>query len=98
MNRMQSSYTDVLRALWRLQRPVTLGATLVGTAGVLASAWLLSGINDTLHAPDRLNPVLALKLAGLGHAHKVRLEQGRFSTTDLSTGQRRRRALVQAAC
>ncbi|WP_279629167.1 ATP-binding cassette domain-containing protein [Gluconacetobacter entanii] len=64
--------------------------------GRLASAWLLSGINDTLHAPDRLNLVLALKLAGLGHAHKVRLEQGRFSTTDLSTGQRRRLALVQA--
>lgn len=43
MNRMQSSYTDVLRALWRLQRPlwpVTLGATLVGTAGGLASPWL----------------------------------------------------------
>ncbi|MBV1829274.1 cyclic peptide export ABC transporter [Komagataeibacter sp. AV436] len=68
MNRMQSSYTGVLRALWRLQRPlwpVTLGATLVGTAGGLASAWLLSGINDALHAPDRLNAALALNLAGL---------------------------------
>ncbi|KPH86572.1 hypothetical protein GLUCOINTEAF2_0202669 [Komagataeibacter intermedius AF2] len=68
MNRPQSSHTGVLHALLRLQRPlwpVTLGATLVGTTGGLASAWLLSGINDALHAPDRLNASLALNLAGL---------------------------------
>ena len=68
MNRMQSSHTGILHALWRLQRPlwpVTLGATLVGTAGGLASAWLLSGINDALHAPDRLNASLTLNLLGL---------------------------------
>ena len=68
MNRMQSSHANVLRALWHLQRPlwpVILGATVVGTAGGLASAWLLSGINDALHAPDRLNAALALNLAGL---------------------------------
>ncbi|MDE1991127.1 MAG: cyclic peptide export ABC transporter [Rhizobiaceae bacterium] len=35
-------------------------------------------------------------LQRLGIAHKVRVEDGRFSTTDLSTGQRKRLALVQA--
>jgi putative ATP-binding cassette transporter len=35
-------------------------------------------------------------LERLGIAHKVRLEGDRFSTTDLSTGQRKRLALVQA--
>jgi putative ATP-binding cassette transporter len=32
----------------------------------------------------------------LGMAHKVRIEDGRFSTIDLSTGQRKRLALVSA--
>lgn len=35
-------------------------------------------------------------LARLGIAHKVQIEEDRFSTTDLSTGQRKRLALVQA--
>ena len=42
--------------------------------------------------PDEAQP----HLDRLGIAHKVRLEGGRFSTTDLSTGQRKRLALVQA--
>lgn len=35
-------------------------------------------------------------LDALGLAHKVRVEQGRFTTTSLSTGQRKRMALVSA--
>ena len=35
-------------------------------------------------------------LARLGIAHKVSIDGDRFSTTDLSTGQRKRLALVQA--
>ncbi|HMO31110.1 cyclic peptide export ABC transporter [Enterovirga sp.] len=42
--------------------------------------------------PDEAQP----HLERLGIAHRVRLEGERFTTTDLSTGQRKRLALVQA--
>ncbi len=46
---------------------------------------------DTARAGDSQRYLERLDLA-----HKVRIQNGRFSTTDLSTGQRKRLALVQA--
>ncbi|SDO23536.1 cyclic peptide export ABC transporter [Pseudomonas jinjuensis] len=52
--------------------------------------------DDLLQAADEI-PVDAMAyLQRLEIAHKVSIDDGRFSTTDLSTGQRKRLALLQA--
>ncbi|WP_459987427.1 ATP-binding cassette domain-containing protein [Komagataeibacter kakiaceti] len=48
------------------------------------------------HPDERTLALAAYWGERLGLTHKVRLEQSRFSTTDLSTGQRGPLALVQA--
>jgi putative ATP-binding cassette transporter len=52
------------------------------------------------HLPDSNDARLAREASSyierLGLAHKVRIDNGRFSTIDLSTGQRKRLALVSA--
>lgn len=52
--------------------------------------------DDLIAAEDSLPPEAERYLARLEIAHKLRLMDGRFSTTDLSTGQRKRLALIQA--
>ncbi|MHA6576637.1 cyclic peptide export ABC transporter [Pseudomonas yamanorum] len=49
-------------------------------------------VSDDLHIPDTANQYLQR----LEIAHKVSIKDGAFTTTDLSTGQRKRLALVNA--
>jgi putative ATP-binding cassette transporter len=49
-------------------------------------------VRDDLHIPDTANQYLQR----LEIAHKVSIKDGAFTTTDLSTGQRKRLALVNA--
>jgi putative ATP-binding cassette transporter len=51
---------------------------------------------DALVADEALRQEAFSYLERLQLAHKVTIESGRFTTTDLSTGQRKRLALVQA--
>jgi putative ATP-binding cassette transporter len=51
---------------------------------------------DTLVADEALGTEVLSYLERLQLAHKVTIENGRFTTTDLSTGQRKRLALVHA--
>jgi putative pyoverdin transport system ATP-binding/permease protein len=63
-------------------------------AAVLSDFYLF----DQVHAAgdSELDARAAQYLEAFGLAHKVRVENGRFSTTKLSAGQRRRLALVSA--
>lgn len=51
---------------------------------------------DLPQVADELPPEAARYLQRLELAHKVSVQEGRFSTLDLSTGQRKRLALIQA--
>lgn len=78
-----TAVTDRLRGQYR-----ELGST------VLANCFLFDTLMG-LDAPD-LDARASRLLDRLGLAHKVRVEGGRFSTTDLSHGQRKRLALLTA--
>lgn len=51
----------LLRPFW----PITVGSTLIGTLGGLATAWLLANINEALHNPEGFTSGLALQFLGL---------------------------------
>ena len=76
--------TDSLRGGFR-----ELGST------ILSDCFLFDTLLG-LDAPD-LDARAGRLLDRLGLAHKVRIEGGRFSTTELSHGQRKRLALLTAA-
>ncbi|HEX2841887.1 cyclic peptide export ABC transporter [Hyphomicrobium sp.] len=52
---------------------------------------------DRLYGAEHADPAEVQRLIGeMGLAHKVKFENGRFSQTNLSTGQRKRLALISA--
>lgn len=63
MNR--ANYGGTLLQLLRPFLPITLAATLLGIAGGLCTAWLLSVINASLHAPGGIGMNTAMTFIAL---------------------------------
>jgi putative ATP-binding cassette transporter len=102
-----SGKSTLMRVLTRLYA-ATAGAivwdgVLVEDANAARYRNLFSAVYADFHLFDRLYGMADVDperirqlLATVGLAHKIRYEEGRFSTVDLSTGQRKRLALVVA--
>ncbi|KAF1004591.1 MAG: ABC transporter ATP-binding/permease protein YojI [Burkholderia gladioli] len=56
----RAHYGGTLLQLLRPYLPITLGATLLGIAGGLCTAWLLSVLNASLHAPGGIGEKTAV--------------------------------------
>ena len=61
----RANYGGTLIQLLRPFLPITLIATLLGIAGGLCTAWLLSVINTSLHAPEGIGTKTAVTFVAL---------------------------------
>ncbi|MBN3724547.1 cyclic peptide export ABC transporter [Burkholderia sp. Ac-20379] len=61
----QANYGGTLKQLLKPFMPITIGATLLGVAGGLCTAWLLSVINASLHAPGGIGANTAFTFVAL---------------------------------
>lgn len=100
----KSTLTRVLTRLYAAAAGAIIwDGALVDDANVARYRNLFSAVYADFHLFDRLYGMAEVDpqrveqlLADVGLAHKTRYEDGRFSTVDLSTGQRKRLALVVA--
>jgi putative ATP-binding cassette transporter len=100
----KTSFLKLFTALyWPAEGHISVDDVEVGPANVQSYRGLFSAIFSDFHlfeklhglsqaAPERVNALLEV----MGLSHKTALDQGRFTTTHLSTGQRKRLALVVA--
>ena len=77
-------------------RPVD-GADIAGLRELISAVFADFHLFDRLYGLEDADPAEVERLiAEMGLAHKVRFEDGRFTQTSLSTGQRKRLALIAA--